>query len=142
MKEQNFKNHTRLLLGYHGITAFAMIALLIGSIVNLATSAKENLYSASLITLISVIFLFMFWYTRTFALRAQDRAIRSEENFRYFILTGKPLPAGIKMSQVIALRFAPDAEMAELVARAVSENLTSKEIKQAIKNWKADHHRA
>lgn len=142
MQEQNFKNHTRLLAGYHGFTALAMVALLIGSIINLVNSAKENLYSASLLVLVAVIFLFMFWYTRSFALKAQDRAIRAEENFRYYILTGKPLPKDIRMGQIIALRFAPDEELPELVARAVNENLSGKDIKKAIQNWRADHHRA
>ncbi|MBI2282629.1 MAG: hypothetical protein HYU71_02860 [Bacteroidetes bacterium] len=141
MKEQNYRNHTRYVPGFHFVTSVAMLALLIGSFINLAHSAKENLYSASLICLVSVIFCFLFWYTRSFALRAQDRAIRAEENFRHFILTGKPLPAGIRMSQTIALRFASDAELPALAERAVKENLKNSEIKQAIVNWRADHHR-
>lgn len=141
MKEQNYRNHTRYVPGFHFVTSLAMLALLIGSFINLTHSAKENLYSASLICLVSVIFCFLFWYTRSFALRAQDRAIRAEENFRHFILTGKPLPAGIRMSQTIALRFASDAELPALAERAVKENLKNREIKQAIVNWRADHHR-
>lgn len=141
MKEQNYRNHTRYVPGFHFVTSVAMLALLIGSFINLAHSAKENLYSASLICLVSVIFCFLFWYTRSFALRAQDRAIRAEENFRHFILTGKPLPAGIRMSQTIALRFASDAELPALAERAVKENLKNSEIKQAIVNWRADHYR-
>lgn len=141
MKEQNFNNHTRYVPGFHFVTSTAMLALLIGSFINLANSAKENLYSASLICLVSLIFVSVFWYMRGFALKAQDRAIRSEENFRHFILTGKPLPEGIRMGQVIALRFASDAEMPALAARAVAEKLSAKEIKKAIQNWRADHHR-
>ncbi|MEO7531053.1 MAG: DUF6526 family protein, partial [Sediminibacterium sp.] len=128
--------------GYHGLTAIAILALLIGSLFNLCNSSKDNLYSASLITLIAVILLLLFWYIRSFALRAQDRAIRAEESFRFFVLTGKRFPASIKMGQIIALRFAPDEEFTSLTERTVTENLTSKEIKQAIKNWRADHHRA
>ena len=142
MKEQNFKNHTRLVPGFHGLTFLAIVALLIGSIINLCHSAKENLYSASLICLVSFIFVLMFWYTRSFALRAQDRAIRAEENFRHFVLTGKPFPSNIKLGQIIALRFASDEELPALTQRAVNENLNSKDIKQAIQNWRADHHRA
>lgn len=141
MKEQNYRNHIRYVPGFHFVTSVAMLALLIGSFINLAHSAKENLYSASLICLVSVIFCFLFWYTRSFALKAQDRAIRAEENFRHFILTGKPLPAGIRMSQTIALRFASDAELPVLAERAVKENLKSTEIKQAILHWRADYHR-
>ena len=46
------------------------------------------------------------------------------------------------MHQIIALRFAGDEEFVSLVERTLKENLTSKEIKQAVKNWKTDFHRA
>jgi hypothetical protein len=142
MKEQNYSNHTQYVPGYHYLTSIGILALLIGSFINLSHSAKENLYSASLICLISLILCLFFWYMRAFALKAQDRAIRAEENFRYFVLTGKPLPKALRMSQIIALRFASDEELVELAARAVNENLKSSEIKQAIRNWRPDHHRA
>ncbi len=142
MKEQNFKSHSRYSVGYHLITLPAILILLIGSFVNLFNSAHENLYSASLICMIALILGSLAWFMRRFALMAQDRAIRAEENLRHFILTGKPLPASIRMRQVIALRFAPDEELPELAALAAKEKMSSKEIKQAIKNWKADHYRA
>jgi hypothetical protein len=82
-----------------------------------------------------------YWYTRWFALRAQDRAIRAEENFRHFILTGKPLDSRLRMGQIIALRFASDEEMPALAKRAVEEKLSQKEIKKAIKTWKPDYNR-
>jgi len=47
----------------------------------------------------------------------------------------------LRMSQIIALRFAPDNEFPGLAKKAVEENLRSKEIKAAIQKWKADHHR-
>lgn len=141
MQEQNFKNHTRLVKGYHGLTFLLILALLIGSIVNLCHSATENIYSASLICVASVIFVLLFWFIRAFALKAQDRAIRAEENLRYFILTEKALPTQLRLSQIIALRFAEDAEFVELVKKAVDEKLSAKEIKSSIKKWKADYNR-
>jgi hypothetical protein len=63
----------------------------------------------------------VFWYTRVFALRAQDRAIRAEENLRYFVLTGKLLPSNLRMGQIIALRFAPNEELIALVDRATKK---------------------
>lgn len=142
MQEQNYQNHTRYIPGYHFITSGALLVLLIGSIINLCTSAEENLYSASLLVMSTLVMIPLYWYLRVFALRAQDRAIRAEENFRHFILTGSPLPNGLRMGQVIALRFASDAEFQGLVARAANEKLSGKEIKQAIQNWRADHYRA
>ena len=141
MKTQDFNNHSRLVAGWHGITFFALLALLIGSFVNLAHAAPENLYSASLICLVAVILGFFFAYTRIFALKAQDRAIKAEESLRYYIMTGKALPAELKISQIIALRFASDAEYLALLDRAIKENLSNKEIKLAIQNWKADYYR-
>jgi hypothetical protein len=81
------------------------------------------------------------WFTRSFPLKAQDRAIRAEESLRHYVLTGKLLPSELKMSQVIALRFAPDDEFLALIDRAIKEKMTNKEIKMAIKNWKPDHYR-
>jgi len=78
MKEQNFSNHSRLVLGWHGLTFISILALLIGSFINLAHSAKENLYSASLICLVAFILALLFIYTRVFALKVQDRDIRAE----------------------------------------------------------------
>jgi len=141
MTPQSFKNHSRLLLGWHGITALAILALLIGAIINLCHSAKENLYSASLIVLVAIILVFIFWFTRVFALKAQDRAIRAEENLRHFALTGNLLDSRLRIGQIIALRFAPDAEFVALATKAVEENLSAKAIKEAIVDWKADYHR-
>ena len=142
MKEQNFKNHSRIVIGFHVITFFAILALLTGSVINLMHSSPENLYSASLICLIAVILGLLFAFTRTFPLRAQDRAIRAEESLRHFVITGKPISSKLTMEQIIALRFAPDEEYLQLIDRAIKENLSNKQIKQAIKNWRADHHRA
>ena len=78
---------------------------------------------------------------RVYALKAQDRAIRAEEKLRYFILANKMLSSQLKMSQIIALRFASDEEFLSLTERTIAESLSPKEIKMAIKNWKADYNR-
>jgi hypothetical protein len=83
----------------------------------------------------------LIWYARGFALKAQDRAIRAEENFRHFILSGKPFDKNLRMGQIIALRFASDEEFLALAQRAVAENLSAKDIKMAIKNWRGDYNR-
>lgn len=141
MNEQSFKNHGRYIPLWHFITPLLLVAILGGSIVNLIHADAHTHYSAALIVLISLVLFIIYWYARVFALRAQDRAIRAEENFRHFILTGKPLDSRVRMSQIIALRFAPDEEFVELAKKAVEKNLSQKEIKQEIKKWKADHHR-
>lgn len=142
MSEQNFKNHTRFVPLYHYVAGTLAIAIFGGSIVNLFHSDAQTHYSAALIVCIAFVLLILFWYARAFALRAQDRAIRAEENFRHYILTGKPLPKELKMGQIIGLRFASDEEFSALAQKAVAENLDQKTIKQSIKNWKADNDRA
>ncbi|WP_299528003.1 DUF6526 family protein [uncultured Lutibacter sp.] len=141
MKQQNFKNHGKWVIGYHLITFLAIIALIIGAIRGLLKSSEDNLYSASLLVLISFILLFMFYFLRIFALKAQDRAINAEESLRYFILTGNPLSRKLSIRQIIGLRFAPDDEFVALAEKAERENLSETEIKKEIKNWKLDKYR-
>ncbi len=74
-------------------------------------------------------------------MKAQDRAIRAEESLRYFILSGKAIDKRLTLSQIIALRFASDEEFLELAEKAAAGNLSNKDIKKAIQNWRADHHR-
>ena len=141
MQEQNFKNHPQMVPGFHYLTFGAIFALLGGSINYLLRATPENKYLASLLVLTTVIFILIAWYARGFALKAQDRAIRAEESLRYYIMTGKAMPTELRIGQIIALRFASDTEYLALVERAIKENLSSKEIKMAIQNWKADYHR-
>ncbi|MEI9810467.1 MAG: DUF6526 family protein [Bacteroidota bacterium] len=141
MNEQNYKNHTRIVPLWHFATGIPILAVVTGSIINLCRSSGDNLYSASLLVIISLILVSMLIFARSFALRAQDRAIRAEENFRHFILTGKPLDRQLRLGQIIALRFASDPEMPSLAAKAVSEKLSGKQIKQSIQNWRPDYYR-
>ena len=141
MTIQNNRNHRRYIILWHLITSIAIIALFTGSLINLAHSAKENVYAASLLVLVSVIFFSVFWYARWFALRAQDRAIRAEENLRHFALTGKLLDSRLRLGQIIALRFASDEEFAALAKKAAEEAIRGAEIKKSITKWKADYHR-
>lgn len=144
MEAQNFKNHAKFVPLYHFITPTVLLAIIIGSGVNLYDACKNEtgLYSASLISLLSIVLLIIWFYVRAFALKAQDRAIRAEENFRHYVATGKPFDSRLTTRQIIGLRFAGDGEFIALAKRAVDENLTEKQIKQAIQNWKADNYRA
>ena len=141
MQTQNFNNHRQLVPLYHYVLYSGLLALVVGSVVNLLHSAEGNVYSASLLLLASILMILITLFTRFFALKAQDRAIRAEESLRYFILTGHSFDVSLRLGQIIALRFASDNEFVALTKRAVDENLSSKEIKKAIVNWKGDHHR-
>lgn len=141
MKQQNFSNHSKWVIGYHGMTLIAILAFLVGSIRNLLKSSEDNLYSAALLVLLGFILLFMFYFIRSFALRAQDRAIRAEEKLRYFILTGKSISNKLTTRQFVGLRFTSDEEFPALAEKAAMENLSENDIKKAIINWKADEYR-
>jgi membrane-bound ClpP family serine protease len=141
MKSQNYSNHRRFVPLYHFFTLLGTLLLLIGSIVNLVKSSGENLYNASLLVFGSLLLMLTAFYARVFALKAQDRAIRAEENFRHYVLTGKMLDSKLTARQIIGLRFAPDEEYADLASRAVTENLSENAIKKSIKNWKEDSYR-
>lgn len=141
MRNQDFKNHSRYIPIWHWVTGGAIIFVLVGSIITFVHSDGNLRHASIMLIVMSLILASLFWFARRFALVAQDRAIRAEENFRHFILTGKPLDSSLRMSQIIALRFAPDDEFPELAKKAVEEKLRSKEIKAAIQKWKADHNR-
>lgn len=141
MNQQNYSNHRRFVKGYHFISFLAIVILLIGAIRGSLRASEENLYSSTLLILVSLILLSLFFYLRVFALKAQDKAIRAEEKLRYFILTGKALSDKVTTRQIIGLRFASDEEFVKLANECVDRNLTEDEIKKEIKNWKEDNYR-
>ncbi|RYZ19534.1 MAG: hypothetical protein EOO16_19660 [Chitinophagaceae bacterium] len=141
MSEQNFKNHSRLVPAFHYIGYLTWLVFLVGSIRYFVRDETSDKYPAVLFLLAAIVFAVLLWFCRAFALKAQDRAIRAEESLRYFILTGKRPDPALRLGQVIALRFASDEELPALAERAVREQLTNKQIKQEIRNWRADHHR-
>jgi hypothetical protein len=143
MAAQNYENHARFVPMYHYVLSALLVLTLGGSITNMYLSwgDHDRIYSASLIVVLTFCAMLLFVFCRAFPLKAQDRAIRAEENLRHFVLTGKLLDPKITIQQTIALRFAPDGEFAALAQRAANENLAPKAIKQAIKNWKPDTHR-
>jgi hypothetical protein len=80
-------------------------------------------------------------FARTFALKAQDRAIRAEEQLRHYVLTGKLLDPRLTVKQIVGLRFASNEEFVALAQRAADQSLSPKDVKQAVKNWRADNYR-
>jgi high-affinity Fe2+/Pb2+ permease len=141
MGDQNLKNHGRYIPLWHFITPLIIAGILGWGIVNFVDHHAYTHFLGASMILISFVLLMLWWFARFFALRAQDRAIRAEENFRHYLLTGKPLNSKLRISQIIALRFASDAELPALAQKAVEENLSQKQIKQEITNWKGDHYR-
>lgn len=142
MHKQNYLNHRRLVFGFHFLFLGITLIGFTGSCINLYQSYNsETFYSASLIVLLFVTMFSVGYFSRAFALKAQDRAIKAEENLRFYILTGELHDPSLRISQIIALRFANDSEFVELSKKAATENLRSEKIKRMIKNWKPDFYR-
>jgi len=128
---------------FHIVLFFIIIVTLIGSCVNLYKSIGDHqrLYSAALLVAVNVSLVLIFFFVRIFPLKAQDRAIRAEENLRHFILTGKPLDPRLTIRQIIGLRFASDQEFPALAQKAADEGLSEDTIKRAVTNWRDDYYR-
>ncbi len=143
MKEQNYSHHTRFVSGFHTGLLPVLLLTLIGSGVNLHGSWGDHtrFYSAALIVVLTLCLTATVLFARVFALKAQDRAIRAEENFRHYLLTGKPLDSRLTVRQIIGLRFASDEEFVALAAKAAEEGTSEDDIKKSVKNWRADHYR-
>lgn len=143
MAIQTYKNHARYVLAFHGILMPLLLITAVGAVRYFYISVLNHdaLYPPSLLLLLSVGAILLAFLSRIFALKAQDRAIRAEENLRHFALTGKLLDARLTLLQVIALRFASDGEFVALARRAAEENMTPDAIKRAVAQWRADYHR-
>jgi choline-glycine betaine transporter len=143
MPEQSYAKHAKFVPLYHQVLLGIIVLTLIGSLVNLYLSIgnHDRLYNASLVTAISFALVLLFVFTRVFPLKAQDRAIRAEENLRHYVLTGKLLDSRLSIKQIVGLRFASDAEFPELARKAAAESLSPDDIKKSVKNWRADHDR-
>jgi hypothetical protein len=93
--------------------------------------------------IISIIIL-SFMLRQHYALGLQDRLIINEFKFRYFALAGnrlESLPYQFSDAQIFALRFSEDEDLMELINNTIENDWSSSEIKQNIKNWKADNKR-
>lgn len=143
MKQQNYSNHARYVPLFHFVLFAMVVAINVLSVVYLfGAISADAVIGGILVELIALSLLFIFFYSRLFALRAQDRAIRAEENLRHFVHTGKLLDARLTMRQIIGLRFAGDDEFLTIAQKAAAENISEDDIKKMIRNWKGDHHRA
>ena len=138
---QSFSHHTRLDPPFHFFILPVFAISLIASIVHLVR--RPGLHSAWLVVFMVAAIAALF-KIRLYALRVQDRVIRLEERLRFSTLLDPALRSRIAEfteSQLIALRFASDAELPVLAARALNEKLSNSEIKKSIQHWRPDYWR-
>ncbi|HEV2491300.1 MAG TPA: DUF6526 family protein [Candidatus Acidoferrales bacterium] len=144
MKEQNFANHVRVVPPFHMVALPILLMNFLWAIYRLVHTWFS--FDALVALLLAIALILVALFARMFALTVQDRVIRLEMRQRMERL----LPADLKtrfdeftVSQLVALRFASDAELPELARRVLAEKIEDrKAIKRMIKTWKPDYLRA
>lgn len=137
---QSFQNHARYIPAFH---FFALPILIINAVVAVKHAVSTQDLSSALAALVAIALFLGVFYGRVMPLTAQDRVIRLEETLRL----QRILPteqqgdiAALSAKQLVALRFASDAELPDLVRRTkAGEFAKPSDIKRAIKNWRADY---
>jgi hypothetical protein len=139
-RPQSFENHARFVVGYH-VVLFAILTInLLWRLYALVTAFSGEMLVQFLVAVGLVLVGF---YARVFALKAQDRVIRLEMRLRLARLLPPDFSSQadrLTVDQLIALRFASDAELPGLVRQVLADNITDrKAIKQLVKDWQGDY---
>jgi Family of unknown function (DUF6526) len=138
---QNLTNYTRLDPPYH---MFAVPVMGITLLVAIWYAIQNPSFYTVWLVIVAAAAIILTLKIRTYALKEQDRVIRLEERLRLATLLPESLRSRIgelSESQLIALRFASDAEVPGLVEKTLSGKLAGAEIKKAIVNWRPDYWR-
>jgi hypothetical protein len=142
-KAQNFENHAKTVPVFHLGVLPVLAANVIWSIVHVS---RHPNFGNGMAVIVALALLFLAFCARVFALTVQDRVIRLEMRLRLQQLLPENLRARIpefKVNQLVALRFASDAELPELARKVLDEKLNDrKAIKKLIRNWQPDYLRA
>jgi hypothetical protein len=141
---QSFKNHGRVVPIYHMGVFFPFVLNFLWSAYRMWHVGVNG--DSTIALLMSIAFLLLFGSVRGQILTVQDRVIRLEMQLRL----ARVLPADVQaqssqltVKQLIALRFASDAELPALVRDVLAGKLAAtKDIKMQVKDWQADHQRA
>jgi hypothetical protein len=139
MAEQSYQSHTRWLPAFH---FFAIPVLLINTLNELRHLYQAPSRSTALAALVAAALLTTCFLARIMALTAQDRLIRLEMRLRLQGLLPADLQSRfneLKRGELVALRFASDGELADLVRTVLQSHPKPAEIKKMIKRWEADH---
>jgi hypothetical protein len=142
-KIQSAKNHVRLLPPFH----FFVLPVLFLNLLNTARHIwLAPSYSTAWAAVVAAALLMLGLLSRVMVLTVQDRLIRLEMRLRLRELLPADMHARIKdltHRQLVAMRFASDAELPELTREVLAGKLaTSKEIKLRVRQWEPDWLRA
>lgn len=139
---QDYKNHRRFHPLFHFVLSPLALFYLIYQIVRLF---QEPGFDRAVMVIGAFVLMGVLFVARMYALKAQDRVIRLEEQVRYHKILPPDLAfqaENLPLRQILALRFASDAELPAFVSRALGGDLQEPdEIKQAVTNWRPDEMR-
>ena len=140
---QNFENHAKFVPGLHIFILGIFVINLVWSIYRLIHVVSAD---SAISLLLAIAFLLLAFYSRIFALTVQDRVIRLEMRLRMQQILPDELRPRIpefNVSQLVALRFASDAELPVLAKKVLDDKLNDrKAIKKMIRDWRPDLLRA
>jgi hypothetical protein len=140
---QNFGNHKRNFPLFHFVAAPLLAIYLVYSI---ATFIRAPTSATGMAVVLAAGVVAALFASRLMVLRVQDRVIRLEMTLRLQRVLGPAAAdalARLPVGRLIALRFASDAELPGLVSRVLSQELkSSREVKEAIREWQPDFLRA
>lgn len=134
MNGQNYANHVHRPRAWL-ITALASVVALVFLVWSALRGSSMQAWTLVLLGLIVVMTILL---VRQFALRLQNRIIRLEMQVRLARL-GCERGMALSLPQLVALRFASDAELPALMDLAMAERLTPDQIKRAVTNWQGDY---
>lgn len=142
-EKQSYTNHRRMHPLYHYLLTLLTLTLFVGAVIELvmAFQSGNQVFTAFLVLIISIALIVILLLVRLYPLKAQDRAIRAEENLRHFVLTQKLLDPRLSVKQIVSLRFASDEEFSSLCQKAAAEQLSPDAIKKLIPHWRDDNYR-
>ena len=140
---QSYKNHTRLLPPFHFFVVPVLLVNLINSLRHLyLVPNRSTAFGVIMATALAM----LAFLTRQMVVSVQDRVIRLEMRLRLRQLLPPDLQPQINAlspRQLVALRFASDGEIPDLVRDVLAGKLTTpKDIKLHVKSWQADWLRA
>ena len=138
---QNYANHTRLDPLYHMFLLPVAGINIVAAIWHLVRHPSVGSAWFVVLALAAAVAILKF---RLYALKVQDRVIRLEERLRLAQSVAEPLRGRIgdlTEPQLIALRFASDAEVPPLVEKALGGTMLPRDLKQAVVNWRPDYFR-
>jgi uncharacterized membrane protein (DUF485 family) len=143
-EQQNYSNHVRWIPLFHFFVLPVLLANFFTSVFRWRFLGFSWGWLIGMLTALALFVLAVF--ARTFALKVQDRAIRTEERQRCERLLPAELKSRIEEitpGQFVALRFASDDELPGLVNKVLTDKISdTKTIKQMVKNWRGDYLRA